>query len=164
MREKPIIDSVIDKNVKLKDLETLIKYEKPDKEKVDKIDKALIESIFRLLYLISKVDGKVDDKELYDLKESVYSVSQSLGINSIINDDQLNSLSKKLNSIKSLDDIRNEFEKTLKGITENKYYEKGFLKSIYNFIEDISKADGVLDIKEKELIKVANKYLLNEVY
>ena len=83
------------------------------------------ENIFKLLYLISKVDGTVDDKELYDLKESVYSVSQSLGINSYVNDDQLNNLSKKLNSIESLDDIRNEFEKTLKVLTENKYHEKG---------------------------------------
>ncbi|MBT7622917.1 MAG: AAA family ATPase [Flavobacteriaceae bacterium] len=164
MREKPIIDSIIDKNVKLKDLETLVNYEKSNKRKVDKIDEAFIENIFKLLYLISKVDGTVDDKELYDLKESVYSVSQSLGINSYVNDDQLNNLSKKLNSIESLDDIRNEFEKTLKVLTENKYHEKGFLKSIYNFIEDISKADGILDIKEKELIKVANKYLLNDVY
>ena len=124
----------------------------------------LAKKIFKLLYLISKVDGKIDEKELYDLGESVSAVTLSLGLNIKIEEKEIQKIITSTNKLDNSQKIKIEFEKTLSNLTDNNVYDPALLKSINNFIYDISIADGKIDKKEKELINIANRYLIDENY
>ncbi len=164
MRNKIMIESIIDDKKRLIDLEKLIPNQSKKPVKISQVNLNLAKKIFKLLYLISKVDGKIDEKELYDLGESVSAVTLSLGLNIKIEEKEIQKIIASTNKLDNSQKIKIEFEKTLSNLTDNNVYDPALLKSINNFIYDISIADGKIDKKEKELINIANRYLIYENY
>lgn len=150
MKESELKDSLIKKEVKLKELI-------PPSNKINKsIDSnasfIMSEIVFKLLYSISRSDGNVDKRELHDICESVNAITYSMGLKVEMNISVLEASKAEIDEIE-LKDLPIYFKGICQNIKEK--YDENRLRSVYFFCRDIAIADGIITESEQELLDIA---------
>ena len=150
MKESELKDSLIKKEVKLKEL--IPQSTNTHKSNDSKEAYQLSEIVFKILYSISLSDGDVDKSELHDIRESVNAITYSMGLKVVMNKLDLEALKPEIDNIE-LSDLPVYFETLCQSLKSK--YDENRLRSIYYFCRDIASADGVITDSEKELLDIA---------
>ena len=150
MKESELKDSLIKKEVKLKELipQSANKNESNDSKEAYQMS----EIVFKILYSISLSDGDVDKSELHDIRESVNAITYSMGLKVVMNKLDLEALKPEIDGIQ-LSELPSYFAKLCQSLKGK--YDENRLRSIYYFCKDIALADGVITDSEKELLDIA---------
>ena len=157
MKENFIEKSLINKEVKLKDL-IPIKEDIDQKSSYKEDTYSLSLDVFFILYCISKSDGSVEESELHDIIESVNAVTFAIGIKTNLDSSLIDKIKLKIDSIDK-DKVKVFFKEKCDSIAAK--HDENRLNSIYHFCEDIAMADGKIDQSEKELLVIAKKILVS---
>jgi hypothetical protein len=157
MKNDLFLDSKIDKKIALSDLLNPVK-ETSTINMENQSSKDLTGNIFKIIYIISKCDGHVDESEIHDLKESVNAINYSIGFEKKISESDINNLRGEIDKMNPKDYI-NYFEELCLKISDE--YDRNTLKSIYHFCLDIAKADKIIVEAEQILLDIAKKKLID---